>query len=46
MALQTSEIIAALRKQKDWSQIELATNSGVLREIIGKYERGGRCAFY
>ncbi|WP_206197750.1 helix-turn-helix domain-containing protein, partial [Terrimonas sp.] len=25
---------------KDWSQTELATHSGVSREMIGKYERG------
>lgn len=34
------KIIADLRKQKGWSQTELATESGVSREIIGKYERG------
>lgn len=34
------KIIANLRKQKGWSQTELATESGVSREIIGKYERG------
>ena len=40
MTSKTSKIIADLRKQKDWSQTELATNSGVSREMIGKYERG------
>jgi transcriptional regulator with XRE-family HTH domain len=40
MASKTSKIIADLRKAKDWSQTELATNSGVSREMIGKYERG------
>lgn len=35
-----AKIIADLRKQKGWSQTELATESGVSREIIGKYERG------
>lgn len=40
MASKTSKIIADLRKQKDWSQTELANNSGVSREMIGKYERG------
>jgi transcriptional regulator with XRE-family HTH domain len=39
MASKTSKIIADLRKQRDWSQSELATNSGVSREMIGKYER-------
>jgi transcriptional regulator with XRE-family HTH domain len=40
MASKTSKIIADLRKAKDWSQTELAANSGVSREMIGKYERG------
>ena len=40
MASKTSKIIGDLRKAKDWSQTELATNSGVSREMIGKYERG------
>lgn len=40
MASKTSKIIADLRKQKDWNQTELATYSGVSREMIGKYERG------
>ena len=35
-----ANIITDLRKQKDWSQIDLADNSGVSREMIGKYERG------
>ncbi len=29
-----------LRKQKGWSQTDLANKSNVSREIIGKYERG------
>ena len=29
-----------MRKEKDWSQSQLATNSGVSREMNGKYERG------
>ena len=32
-------IIMALRKEKGWSQSELAKVVGVSREIIGKYER-------
>lgn len=36
---QFDKIIADLRKAKNWSQTELATNSGVSREMIGKYER-------
>lgn len=35
-----AKIIADLRMQKGWSQTELATESGVSREIIGKYETG------
>lgn len=33
-------IIANLRKEKGWSQVELANESGVSREMISKYERG------
>lgn len=33
-------IIANLRKEKSWSQSDLATESGVSREMISKYERG------
>jgi transcriptional regulator with XRE-family HTH domain len=35
-----TKTMADLRKEKDWSQTDLATNSGVSREMIGKYERG------
>jgi len=35
-----TQTMADLRKEKDWSQTDLATNSGVSREMIGKYERG------
>lgn len=38
--METGSIITFLRKEKDWSQTELATKSGVSREMIGKYERG------
>ncbi|MCB9309310.1 MAG: helix-turn-helix transcriptional regulator [Lewinellaceae bacterium] len=38
--MEIGRIITTLRKQKDWSQTELATKSGVSREMIGKYERG------
>lgn len=38
--METGNIISTLRKEKDWSQTELATKSGVSREMIGKYERG------
>ncbi|MBI5373718.1 MAG: helix-turn-helix transcriptional regulator [Sphingobacteriales bacterium] len=40
MAANTGKIMADLRKEKGWNQTELATNSGVSREMIGKYERG------
>jgi transcriptional regulator with XRE-family HTH domain len=32
--------ITELRKQKGWSQSELAKNIEVSREIVGRYERG------
>ena len=38
--METGNIIALLRKEKNWSQTDLATKSGVSREMIGKYERG------
>jgi transcriptional regulator with XRE-family HTH domain len=38
--METGSIITSLRKEKNWSQTELATKSGVSREMIGKYERG------
>lgn len=36
MTSKSSKIIADLRKVKDWSQIELAANSGVSHEMISK----------
>ena len=39
MSSNFDRIIADLRKQKNWSQIDLANESGVSREMIGKYER-------
>ena len=38
--MNSTKTMAELRKEKDWSQTDLATNSGVSREMIGKYERG------
>ena len=35
-----SSIMSSLRKEKKWSQSDLATKSGVSREMISKYERG------
>jgi transcriptional regulator with XRE-family HTH domain len=40
MASTVSKTIADLRRQRDWSQADLASKSGVSREMIGKYERG------
>ncbi len=39
MPINTGKIISDLRKQKDWNQTDLASKSGVSREMIGKYER-------
>jgi transcriptional regulator with XRE-family HTH domain len=33
-------IITNLRKEKNWSQTDLATKSEVSREMVSKYERG------
>ena len=38
--MNTGKIIADLREEKSWSQTELANQSTVSREMIGKYERG------
>jgi transcriptional regulator with XRE-family HTH domain len=38
--MDTGNIITELRKQKNWSQTDLATKSGLSRVMIGKYERG------
>ena len=38
--MNTNKIITELRKDKVWSQTDLAKESGVSREMIGKYERG------
>lgn len=40
MSVTTGKIIADLRKEKDWNQTEFATNNGVSREMIGKYDQG------
>ena len=37
--MNTGKIITALRDKKEWSQAQLADNSGVSRVMIGKYER-------
>ena len=33
-------VITALRKEKGWSQTDLARESSISREDVGKYERG------
>lgn len=35
-----AEVITKLRKEKGWSQSDLANQSEVSREMISKYERG------
>jgi transcriptional regulator with XRE-family HTH domain len=35
-----ASIITNLRKDKGWSQTDLARESSISREILGKYERG------
>ena len=35
-----ANIITNLRKDKNWSQTDLARESSISREILGKYERG------
>lgn len=37
--METGNIIITMRKEKGWSQGDLAKKSGVSREMIGKYER-------
>jgi transcriptional regulator with XRE-family HTH domain len=37
--LSISDKITVLRKEKNWSQIELAKQIGASREIISRYER-------
>jgi len=38
--METGSVIASLRREKGWSQTDLASKSKVSREMIGKYERG------
>lgn len=37
--MKIATIMTSLRKERDWSQSDLAAKSGVSREMIGKYER-------
>lgn len=38
--MKTSKIIADLRKEKSWSQADLAQKTGISQVMVGKYERG------
>ncbi len=38
--MKTSKIISDLRKEKDWSQGDLASKTGISQVMVGKYERG------
>lgn len=38
--MKVSQVIVTLRKEKGWSQAELAVQTGVSQVMIGKYERG------
>lgn len=38
--MKTNEIISSLRKAKNWSQADLATQINISQVMVGKYERG------
>jgi len=38
--MKTSKIIVDLRKQKSWSQADLADRTDISQVMVGKYERG------
>lgn len=38
--MEIGKTLAGLRKQKGWSQSELASMAGVSQVMVGKYERG------
>lgn len=38
--MKTSKIIADLRKDRNWSQSDLANKTGISQVMVGKYERG------
>lgn len=40
LVMKIGKIIADLRKEKDMSQTELATKTGISQVMVGKYERG------
>ncbi|MEM6738152.1 MAG: helix-turn-helix transcriptional regulator [Bacteroidota bacterium] len=38
--METSKVITQLRKEKGWSQSDLAGQTGISQVMVGKYERG------
>lgn len=38
--MKTSKIITDLRKDRGWSQADLASKTGISQVMVGKYERG------
>ena len=38
--METSKVITQLRKDKGWSQNDLASKTGISQVMVGKYERG------
>jgi len=38
--MKTSKIITDLRKEKKWSQADLASKTNISQVMVGKYERG------
>jgi len=38
--MEISKVITDLRKEKDWSQADLANKTGISQVMVGKYERG------
>jgi len=37
--MKTSKIITSLRKEREWSQADLAAKTGISQVMVGKYER-------
>lgn len=38
--MKINKVIKDLRKEKDWSQADLASKTGISQVMVGKYERG------
>lgn len=38
--MEINKVITDLRKEKDWSQADLANKTGISQVMVGKYERG------